>query len=707
MNFLSPLLLIGLAAALIPPIIHLIHKRKPKQVYFPALEFIRQSQKKTSRRFRIKQLLLMLVRSLLLALLAFALARPYFSRDNDALSATGQGGGSTVIVVDASYPMGYLLEGESLLDKARFKSGQVLDALGSTGQASVIIAGDSVESPVGEVTHDLQAIRRALDDIEPGHVASTLSEGVSRAYDLLEEAPATGGRRVVVLTTAAGAASALPKPPPAAGGSPGIELFPLDVAEGASTPNRAILDVQVRPAPELGVGQWRVDARVANFSDQAVERLPIRLDLNGQPAVRGFVSLPPGGQKTKTFHTRALPDAAAKAEVVLEADNLALDDRRPFWLQTAPQIRVLAVNGDPRPTPHRDELFYLENALSPAMSGGTHIRVTTAAADTLERFDFNEFDVVILANFATPTPEQARDLEAFVRGGGGLLISMGQKIEPEEANVTLARLLPRSLRRVRVAGDAAASAQGGDRRPARLTTFNRAHPVMANLSDPATSSLGRAKIRRYMLLDPSPDAGGEVVMALDDGAPFLLTKVLERGRVALLTGSIDRDWGDLPIRPDFLPLVQQLVRHLTRISEVDVSPMLVGQAAVMPAEDGRIRRVKIVTPKGAVHTLDRPRDEAEPWAFEHTEVPGHYQVQPDPPLPELSTLPGFSVAVDAAAADLRGPKTSKSLEVQRSEAEKVTSSARTELWHAALGFLFLMLAAETGLLFRKRRHIEV
>lgn len=706
MSFLSPLLLIGLLAAAIPPIIHLIHRRKAQPVRFPALEFIRRSQKKTSRRFRIKQLLLMLIRSLLMGLLAFALARPYFSRDGDALTAAGQGGGSTVIVVDASYPMGYLLDGESLLDKARLKAGQVLDALGGAGQASVIIAGDTVISPVGELTQDLDASRRALDDVQAGYSAGALSDAVAQAYELLEQAPGNGGRRVVVLTTSAGASGPLPQPPPAAEGG-AIELFPLDVAEGAPTPNHAILDVQVRPAPELGAGQWRVDARVANFSDEAVERLPIRLDIEGKPAVRGFVSLPAGGQKTKTFHTRSPSEVAVKAEVALAPDNLTVDDRRPFWLQPAPQIRVLAVNGDPRPTPYRDELFYFEKALAPAMAGGTRIRVTAAAADTLDRYDLDEFDVVVLANYVDLPEEKSRALEAFVRGGGGLLLTMGEKVDPDVANVRLANLLPRTLRRVRQAGDAAASAQGGDRRPAHLTMFNRAHPILANLSDPAASSLGRAEIGRYMLLDPSPDAGGEVVMGLDEGAPFLLTKVVERGRVALLTGTLDREWGDLPIRPDFLPLMQQLVRHLTRISDAETQPLLVGAKAPLPVEDGRIRRVKITGPQGAVHTQDRPRDEAQPWAFERTEIPGHYQVQPDPPLPELATLPGFSVALDTVASDLRGEASSQSQEMQRSEAEKVTSKARTELWHAALGGLFFLLAAEAVLLLRRRRHIEV
>ena len=97
------------------------------------------------------------------------MARPFVSNLEDAVAPTGDGGGSTVIVIDASWPMAYELNGEALQDTARLKGGQVLDALGSTGQAAIVVAGDEVEAPLSEVTHDLAAVRRVL-----GHAFSTL-----------------------------------------------------------------------------------------------------------------------------------------------------------------------------------------------------------------------------------------------------------------------------------------------------------------------------------------------------------------------------------------------------------------------------------------------------------------------------------------------------------------------------------------------------
>ncbi len=705
MSFYGPALLIGLLAAAVPPILHLLHRRKIRVVRFPALEFILRANRKTARRFRMKQLLLMAVRSLLLALLAFAIARPYIRHTEDAAGGGLGGDGTTVFVLDASWPMGYAAGEESLLDQARFQAGHILDQV--RGQAAVVVAGERVDVPIGEVTGDLASVRRALSEAKLSPRTGRLAEAVARAYELLVDVPGT--RRVVVLTTPAGAASELPQPPPASARDSGIALVPVDVAEGRPLPNRAVLDLSLRPSPELGAGSWRVDARIGNFADEPVSKLPLHLEIDGEIRVRGFLDIAAGGQATKTFHVRTQGAEATPAAVLIDGDALATDDRRDFWLQPAPRLRVLAINGDPRPVPQEDELFYFERALSPTTTAGARILLTVVGADTFDGAMLEAHDVVVTANIPELDVAQARAIETFVRGGGGLLITVGENVADRARrallNERLSAVLPRTLRDVRAAGDAAASVEGGDRRTTAPSVFARGHAILGAFPDPAKSTLAQARIRRYMLLDPAPDAGGEVVIATEDGAPLLVTKTVERGRVALFTTTIDRDWGDLPIRPDFLPLLQQTLRYLTRVAEVDTAPVLVGQPAPVPVEDPRVRRVRVRTPGGELHVVERPREEGAEWAFDQTARPGHYSVTPDPPLPGLVALPGFAVAVDTAASDLRGPEVKGDLAAGQAAELKVVR--RTELWHAALFGLFALLLAEAVLLFRRKDEIAI
>src|SRR5262249_42057704 len=66
----------GAAFAVIPIILHLILRQKPRHELFPALRLIRQRHRVNLRRLKIRHWLLLAMRMLLIALMAFALARP-------------------------------------------------------------------------------------------------------------------------------------------------------------------------------------------------------------------------------------------------------------------------------------------------------------------------------------------------------------------------------------------------------------------------------------------------------------------------------------------------------------------------------------------------------------------------------------------------------------------------------------------------------
>src|SRR2546423_7994271 len=72
-DFLPATLAAGIGAVSIPVIIHLINRRRYKIVPWAAMKFLLAAQKQTRKRMRIEQLLLLLVRMLILALIVFAM----------------------------------------------------------------------------------------------------------------------------------------------------------------------------------------------------------------------------------------------------------------------------------------------------------------------------------------------------------------------------------------------------------------------------------------------------------------------------------------------------------------------------------------------------------------------------------------------------------------------------------------------------------
>src|ERR1041384_7494583 len=104
MGFLNPLLLFGLTAVSVPIIIHLLNRRKFQKVVWAAMRFIQTSVERNQRRMRVEDMILLALRCLLLALLAFALARPAFQ--NSTSDFLGQSKVTGVIIVDNSASMG-------------------------------------------------------------------------------------------------------------------------------------------------------------------------------------------------------------------------------------------------------------------------------------------------------------------------------------------------------------------------------------------------------------------------------------------------------------------------------------------------------------------------------------------------------------------------------------------------------------------------
>ena len=110
-TWLHPWLLLGALASVLPIVIHLIGRRRAPTVSFAAFDFLMAVNKRLARRERLRQFLLLLLRTLAILALVFAASRPM---PFVALS-TAEVQKRVVVVLDASESMGYLVDGEPLL----------------------------------------------------------------------------------------------------------------------------------------------------------------------------------------------------------------------------------------------------------------------------------------------------------------------------------------------------------------------------------------------------------------------------------------------------------------------------------------------------------------------------------------------------------------------------------------------------------------
>ncbi len=648
MTFVHPWMLLGALAALIPLLIHLFDRRRPRPHPFGAISFVLRSQRRTASRLRLKRLVLYTLRTIILVALPVALARPELRRGAQA-AAIARGPAATSIVLDASLSMRYQDGGTTLFERGRQQARDALRELLADEPANVLICGPGVIPPPA-ASFNRGQLRELIDSAKPTFGIADINRCLDLAAQSLEENPMPG-KRLVLISDLTAHALHLNLPPPTVQGANGQRLRPEVVIRDAAAgkqflPNRAVVDLKVEPALQLGPKSFQFTFTVRNFSPEPVRDLEALLKIGGQVVAKGFLDIPAQGASQKTLSYRFGSGGVFAGEVAISGDSLAADDQRSFVVAVPKEVRALIVNGEPSAVRYRDEAFFVQAAVG---APGSPVRETTKDAEAAFHDAFDQYELILLLNVSVPSPDVSRRLVDFVQRGGGLFISLGDHVEPELYNKHLMALLPLPLRVVKTAAEA--DEPDADRKAAKLGKIAVDHPIFSPFTGAAREGLMSARFYKYMLLEAGSAAGAkgtEVLATFEDGAPAVAIARRGQGRVVLYTSTVDRDWSDFPIRTSFLPLIQRFSAFLSgSLEEREEIKAVVGSPIALSAP-GMAGMVTARAPSGEMLPV-RAQDDG-PFMIGPIEEPGVHQVQDSSgrSIPELS----FAAVLDPSESDL-------------------------------------------------------
>lgn len=658
MTFLNAVLLGGLAAVSIPVIIHLFHRSRFKIVSWGAMHLLESVLRKNRRRIKLEQLILLLVRCSIPCLLALLMARPVLTGDAPLLR---QAKTSLVLIVDNSYSMEAGGPSRSNFQQLREAAGQILDHLVPGSEVSVVRMAGGVSTLLDEPSFDVPRVKDELLKTRAGFGAAAVPDSLKLASGLLGKMNYPN-REVVLLTDFQRVSWSEAEAPARANVTDLLRQGPLP-------PNLTFFHVGEEPRDNvsveslntsrmiLGVGQkLQVRGNLKNHGDATYPDLRVVFRVDGKERSVTQITLGPR-EETQVLFTHAFDAAGSHVlEVFADADPLQADNSCMASIPVWNRVPVLLVSGDSNPEPLKGETDFLEIALRPYGSG----KIDLADLITPQVVDAREFDpkslgevrVVLLANVPQLNEAQLKGLEAFVREGGGLLIFPGNRINAAWYNTTFAAdgkgLLP-----ARVESLAGTLSAGGSH--SRVVTQHYAHDALLMFNDPRNGNLSDAEIWLwYKLRDETQggkaaEQGFSVLARLDTRDPFLVEKRFGEGRVVQSCIPCDADWSNLPMRPFYLPLMQQVTTYLASKvyppRNVEVGKPLV---AFLPAAAAG-KKGSLTDPEGKTHEVAVASKGSRAVAeFARTQAPGLYTF--DAPGSERVH---FVVNVDRKESDLR------------------------------------------------------
>lgn len=694
MSLLAPLMLLGLLGLGLPLLAHLRGKEEPRRIAFAALRFLAPRDEVITQRRRLRDRLLLALRLGLLALLVLALTRPVSV--GDARVAVLGEPHDAVLLLDASFSMGLQVDGHSLRAASDDAAAAILEALPPGSRVGLITTDPA--GPRLELSADPNRVREAVAhwaSEPPGAGAWTLESGLPGALALLRQA-SDGPQPRVIYAIGDPTARGLGDLPATA--APEVPVLPVAAAGSLTAPppvpeHMSLESVRWSPAREIDPQAVHIAGEVRRHgpAEGPSRRVVVVLRIADEPAARAEIDVPAAGVAAFEFtHTAAVtgPTAASVELAEIGEDPLPGDEVRHLWLSGEDSIHVALVNGDPSEMRAHDEVFFLATAL--ASSGSARrLRVHSLAPDQLEtrlrgEDRLADVDVLVLANVRAPAADVAAALRARVAEGMGLWISVGDRVDARSYNERLGPLLPLLLREPLVVGTAPGRTEV---RSEGVAPPNLTHPILLGLQ--GELGLLGTRTRRIFLLEPDASRNAEVALGFTSGAPALISRPFERGRVALLTTSIDRDWSDLPLRPGFVPLAERVLAWLdTGHPGGAAATILAGEPRIIPTD----RPVTVLTPDGREVVL--PPEQAGQAVFKDTLVPGHYRVT----RPDAEPLT-FAVQRDPAESDT----TVVPVRAPTLDGDQVLAAAQHPRWRPLVLLAALLLLLETLLRLRRPR----
>ena len=545
-GFLGPLFLAaGAVAASIPLIIHLLNRERATRMVYSTIRFIRMSHQVNVQRHKLKQLLLLLMRLLILAILGIAFARPFFA---DKPTATGGTGGkrNVVLILDNSYSMSH----KDTFDRAKAEAQKITDGLQQRDTSALVFASNRAQV-IKSLDTEHQQIRPALTGVKLTSVPTDYLDAIQAADEMLRQAN-IGQKEIYLIgdLQKIGWENFIETDRL----SPDVQINFVDLSAEAPR-NLAITGVSV---PQVVLNERKpaqVVVRVQNFSNEAVENLPVKLFIDESLAGTTEIDIEPDDVTDAEFDVRFQTEEIHTGYAEIPEDALVVDNRRYLLIQSLRSIKVHGVNGEPGRRTYENETFFLQMALEPS---GQSVPIEFTQSTTIPNSaEINSYDVLILANFRRPTPSEAQTLKAFVGAGGGLIVTAGDKIDRDAYQRTLGAgddpLMPCNF--VQPVGDAL------NRDVFRVVaTLNYNHPLFHPFKDPNHGDFGKGRFYRY--LQAVPLANSVVLARFDDSSPALFEKTYGSGRVLCFTSTIDREWTDFPIHGVYLPFIHETVKYL-------------------------------------------------------------------------------------------------------------------------------------------------
>ncbi len=682
MTFLNPLVLLGLAAAAIPVLLHLLNLRKLKTIDFSSLTFLKELQKTKIRKLKLKQILLLILRTLIVVFIVLAFARPTIESSLPGLGARAKS--SVVILLDNSFSMDIADERGVRLKQAREAVLSILASLEDGDEAALIQLANLDDRRFAEFTRNFAMLKEEVGKVPVSYTVAQLEPGMRLASTVLRTSQNIN-REVYIITDAQrnifneeerDSLKIFDR-------SVAVYAVPIGMGSKVGERNLSIDSINVLTQIYEVDKPVEVEARIRNSGSEDVKGVIVSLMFDKERTAQRAVDIPAGETRMVSLAGTPKTTGAIRAAVEVEGDALEADNSRYFGF-IIPDKPTIALVGSPV------DIRFLQLALRPDATSHSVADVTVLAPEQFTATNLNDYSVLFLADIPRFSQSDVARLTAYMRDGGSIFLMAGAQADIQSYNQTVLPAL----------GFAQATVKEYERKtPVEFTSVDKLHPLFTGVFKGTTDN--RSAVESPKIYKAAVITGGQEIIRVPDGA-ILAESKQGNGRILYCALPATTDWSTFPLTGLFATVANRAVSYLSA-SEYTGSSVVVGSPVnislpgkyasggnftiVDPSGTESFRQATML-PSGAILSMEALR---QPGVYVVKTAEGHIvqTIGVNPPASESTITQLLEAELKDRLAEVVPDKGQiEVLEQTRNVAEEVTRArVGTELWK-----LFVILA---------------
>jgi hypothetical protein len=708
LSFLAPLFAIGLAAVAVPILLHLLRRKPQQRLPFSSLIFLDESPPTLTRRNRIDDWWLLLIRMAVIAMIVLAFMRPFWN--NRETTTRASVATARVLLLDTSASLRAGDRWTQSLAKAR----EVIDASDPADLISLVTFDSqlktlfsfeqSQQTPAALRGEQLTSLVNQLEPSwNPTHLDTVLTSAAESLLDFeIQSADGTPGsapssiqKEIVLISDLQSGAD-------------------LEGLAGTSWPEsirlRAIVIQPPSDSKESNSSLWFAGNSTEENLDTdrtQTEDLSVRLSTteDSPPHTVEIRWTDPSGEfqpdlKTQFRQTPGLsrvirlPDSTRSTRIEISGDDVTFDNT--FHLAPAAfqeqSIQILE-SASPPSNPDDESPFTLGQFVQQIDFGDASRRVTVERGN--EATDWSTSDprqtpLWILSARQADWPIEAS--QTFLAAGGTILMVLDSPVETINAawlEDSIRQLSSDAELELEAASQAAADA--GEY--ALLGQIDFSSPLLSVFDNSKYNDF--TKIRFWQHRQIFASDAWRVLARFDDNSPALLEKKVGEGTVILLTSGWQTDQSQLALSSKFVPLLFQLYDRAAPRQLLN-SQMVTGQSLSPETFNLDLgTEAALTTPDGSTQTIVSGTSIAidQPGLYRVTDGDREQTFAANIPYRESETTPGSLATLEEIGLPLSQTVVPPTREAERALAGREIEQSQ-KWWRWCLGLAIGLLCIE-------------